>query len=151
LEQIRDAVQPFTSRIAFTWFNDLTFDEMSTRAAALPPRSAIFFALLSVDAAGIPHEEQKAIADLHAVANAPIFSYVDAYFGRGIVGGPLISVPDVSRQAAGVAVRILQGEAPSSIKTPPIGFGETRFDWRELQRWGISEALSGSGKLSRTV
>ena len=52
LGQIRDAVQPFTSRVTFTWFNDLSFDEMLKRAAALPPRSAILFALLSVDAAG---------------------------------------------------------------------------------------------------
>ena len=89
LEQVRDAVQPFTSHVAFTYFNDLSFDEMLTRAAALPPRSAIFFGLLSVDAAGVSHEEMSALTSLHAVANAPMFSYVDAYFGHGIVGGPL--------------------------------------------------------------
>ena len=147
LEQVRAAVQPFTSRVAFTWFNDLSFDEMLKRAAVLPPRSAMFFGLLSVDAAGVSHEEGKAITSLHAVANAPMFSYVDAYFGRGIVGGPLVSVADVSRQAASVAVRILQGEAPGGIKTPPIGFGKALFDWRELQRWGISEARLPAGSV----
>ena len=147
LEQVRDAVQPFTNRVAFTWFNTLSFDEMLTRAAALPPRSAIFFGLLSVDAAGVPHEELSALTSLHAVAKAPMFSYVDAYFGRGIVGGPLIDVPDVSRQAGQVAVRLLAGEAPSAIKTPPIGFGKPRFDWRELQRWGISEARLPAGSI----
>ena len=147
LGQVRDAVQPFTSHVAFTYFNDLSFAEMRSRAAALPPRSAIFFGLLSVDAAGVSHEEMSALTSLHAVANAPMFSYVDAYFGHGIVGGPLISVSNTSRQAAGVAVRILRGDPPGTIKTPPIGFGKTRFDWRELQRWGISEASlpAGSG------
>ena len=147
LEQIRGAVQPFTNYVTFTWFNDLSFDEMLKRAAALPPRSAILFGLLSVDAAGVPHEEMSALTSLHAVAKAPIFSYVDAYFGRGIVGGPLIAVTDVSRQAATVAVRLLAGEAPSGIKTPPIGFGKTRFDWRELQRWGMSEARLPPGSV----
>ena len=147
LEQVRDAVQPFTNRVAFTWFNALSFDDMLTRAAALPPRSAIFFGLLSVDAAGVPHEELSALTSLHAVAKAPMFSYVDAYFGRGIVGGPLIDVPDVSRQAGQVAVRLLAGEPPSTIKTPPIGSGKTRFDWRELQRWGISEASLPAGSV----
>jgi signal transduction histidine kinase len=147
LEQVRDAVQPFTNRVAFTWFNTLSFDEMLTRAAALPPRSAIFFGLLSVDAAGVPHEELSALTSLRAVAKAPMFSYVDAYFGRGIVGGPLIDVPDVSRQAGQVAVRLLAGEAPSTIKTPPIGFGKPRFDWRELQHWGISEARLPAGSI----
>ena len=147
LEQVHDAVQPFTNRVAFTWFNTLSFNEMLTRAAALPPRSAIFFGLLSVDAAGIPHEELSALTSLNAVAKAPIFSYVDAYFGRGIVGGPLISVSDVSQQSANVAVRILNGEAPNGIKTPAIGFGETKFDWRELRRWGISEASLPAGSV----
>jgi signal transduction histidine kinase len=147
LEQIRSAVKPFTNHVTFTWFNNLSFNEMLKRAAALPPGSAIFFGLLSVDAAGVPHEEMSALTSLHAVANAPIFSYVDAYFGRGIVGGPLISVSDVSREAANVAVRILHGAAPNSIKTPAIGFGETRFDWRELQRWDISEARLPAGSV----
>jgi len=33
--------------------NELSFDEMLQRATALPPNTAIFFALLSVDAAGV--------------------------------------------------------------------------------------------------
>jgi len=146
-EQIRSAAEPYGNRVAFTLFNDLSFDEMLTRVATLPPRSAIFFALLSVDAAGVPHNDGKALPRLRAVTNAPIFSYDDSYFGIGNVGGPVLSVPEVSRQAANVAVRILGGEAPSSIQTPPIGFGTARFDWRELQRWGIKEANLPAGSI----
>jgi hypothetical protein len=59
-----------------------------------------FFVLLSVDATGVAHEEGKALARLHEVANAPIFSHSDAFFGNGIVGGPLTIVSDVARRAA---------------------------------------------------
>jgi signal transduction histidine kinase len=145
LEQLRAAFQRFENRVTFTWFNELSFEEMLKRAAVLPPRSAIFFGLLSVDAAGVAHEEGKALARLHTVANAPIFSYIDAYFGQGIVGGPLSLVADVGIQAASVAVRIMGGETPSSIKTPPIEFGTPKFDWRELQRWNISESRLPAG------
>jgi signal transduction histidine kinase len=147
LGQMHGALQPFTDRVAFTWFDELSFDDALKRVAALPPRSAILFALLSVDAAGVPHEEGKALTSLHAVANAPIFSYDDGYFGHGIVGGPLIPVQEISRQAAAVAVRLLHGEAASNIKIPPIGFGVPRFDWRELHRWGIDEASLPAGSL----
>jgi signal transduction histidine kinase len=145
VEQIRDELKPFNDRIVFTWLNDLSLDQMIKRVAALPPRSAIFFGILSVDAAGVPHEEAKALRELHAAANAPIFSYGDAFFGDGIVGGPLGSIENVGRQAAGVAVRILGGEAPGSIKTAPIGFVTPKFDWRELQRWNISESRLPEG------
>jgi signal transduction histidine kinase len=140
LEQIRAEFRRFEGRMSFTWLNELSFEEMLKRAAILPPRSAIFFGLLSVDAAGVAHEEGEAMARLHAVANAPIFSYNDVFFGDGIVGGPLIIVADVGRQAARVAVRILNGESPSAIKTPPIELGRPKFDWRELQRWNIGES-----------
>jgi signal transduction histidine kinase len=145
LEQMRVAFQPLESRVAFTWFNGLSFEEMLQRAAALPPRSAIFFGQLSVDAAGGAHEEGRALAALHEVANAPVFAAVGTYFGQGIVGGPLAIVADVGRQAASVAVRILGGEAPGAIETPPIEFGTPRFDWRELQRWNISESQLPAG------
>jgi signal transduction histidine kinase len=145
LGQMREAVQPFESSVTFTWFNELSFEEMLQRAAMLPPRSAIFFVLLSVDAAGVAHEEGKAMARLHAVANAPIFTHSDAFFSQGIVGGPLSIVANVGRQAASVAVRILGGESPGAIKTPPIDFGTPKFDWRELQRWNISEGRLPTG------
>jgi signal transduction histidine kinase len=145
LGQMREAVQPFEKHIAFTWFNELSFEEMLVRAAALPPRSAIFLVLLSVDAAGVAHEEAKAMGRLHTVANAPMFTHSDVFFGQGIVGGPMSIVADVSRQAASVAVRILRGEAPGAIKTTPIGFGTPKYDWRELQRWNIRESRLPAG------
>ena len=42
--------------------------------------------------------------------------------------------------AVGVAVRILGGEKAGEIKTPPSGYAAPKFDWRQLQRWGIAES-----------
>jgi signal transduction histidine kinase len=144
-ERLRVDFQPLEKRVAFTWFNERSFEEMLKRAAALPTHSAIFFGLMSVDAAGVAHEEGKAFARLHAVTNAPVFSYIDAYFGLGIVGGPLTRIEDVGQRAASAAVRIMRGESPGGIKTPPIEFGTPKFDWRELQRWHISESRLPAG------
>jgi signal transduction histidine kinase len=138
-EQLRIAFRPFEGRVRFTWFNELSFEEMLKRAAVLPPRSAIFFALLSVDAAGVPHEAGKALDRLYAVADVPVFSESSVFLGRGIVGGPLNSISALSQEAASVAVRIMGGETPGSIDASPVGFSAPRYDWRELQRWNISE------------
>ncbi len=145
LEQLRAEFKPLENRIAFTWLNELSFEEMLKRVAALPPNTAIFFGLLSVDAAGVPHEEGKAMDRLRTVTNAPIFSYSDVFLGRGIVGGPMISISSVGRQAASAAVRVLGGEAPGDINTPLIKAGTPKYDWRELQRWNISESRLPAG------
>ena len=139
LEQMRMAFAPFAARVSFSWFNDLSVDDMLSHAAALPPRSAIFFCSLLTDGTGAVHQEDLVFSKLRAVANTPIFTWYDAYFGKGIVGGPLISVQDRTKTIANVAVRILQGEAPSQIMVPTVEPGVPKFDFREMQRWGISK------------
>jgi signal transduction histidine kinase len=139
MEEIRKEVEPLTNRVSFTWTNNLSFDELLKQAAALPPHSAIFWELMLVDAAGVVHEGRTALAKLHAVSSAPIFSYDESFFGREIVGGPLLTVLDSSRQTAAAAIRILGGEKASDVKIPSVKFSTPKFDWRELQRWGISE------------
>jgi signal transduction histidine kinase len=140
VEGMRQAFQPFAGKVTFEWFNDLSQEEMVKRAATLPPRSTLFYASVRVDAAGIPNEQNRLLARLRQSANAPMFSYLDSNFGQGIVGGPVLSTQELGRRAAEVAGRILDGERPSSIKTPPIGLGAPVYDWRELQRWNIGEA-----------
>ena len=93
-----------------------------------------------VDAAGAVFEGDSALSRLHAVANAPIFSYDDSFFGENIVGGPLLSVPEGSRETAAVAIRILGGEKAGDIKLSPLEFSNPKYDWREMQRWGIDES-----------
>ena len=140
VKELRQVVQPFENRVDFIFLNELSFGDMLARVAALPPRSAIYYGELVVDAQGIPHRQDEVLARLHAVANAPIFGPYDYQLGDGIVGGPLLSVRTLSRKTAEVAAQILGGASAGDIKTPPQKLGEPEFDWRELRRWGIQQA-----------
>ena len=50
------------------------------------------------------------------------------------------SIQEGSEVAASVAVRILNGEKAGDIKTPPTRFALPRFDWNQMQRWGIRDS-----------
>jgi signal transduction histidine kinase len=139
--------QPFTDRISLEWFNDLTFSEMLTRAASMPPQSAILRSLLSEDAAGIPYSQDHALETLRAASAVPVFGMGDYQLGRGIIGGPLTQTQALGEQAAAVALRILRGEKPGSINPPSVVLGAPMYDWRELRRWGISEAALPPGSI----
>ncbi len=140
LEVLRRELASFAGRLSFIWYNDQSFADILKQAAALPPHSAIYWHQMNIDAAGVVNEGGKALQALHAVANAPIFAFNDAFFGGEVVGGPMNSVAESSRLTAAVAVRILGGEKPGDIKIAPIGFSTPKFDWRQMQRWGISES-----------
>jgi signal transduction histidine kinase len=79
------------------------------------------------------------LRSIHAVANAPLFALWG--MGDGIVGGPIRSIDDLSRTTAQVALRVLAGESPGSIKTPIHRSGQPTYDARELRRWGIDDRL----------
>ena len=137
--ELERELAPFSGRVELRWYNRLSFEDILKDAANLPPHSAIFWHLMSVDAAGVAHEASSALSRLSSVANAPIFSYLDAFFGGAIVGGSMHSIGEGMAVAAEVAIRILNGEKAGDIKVAPTRFTPPRLDWRQMQRWGISE------------
>jgi signal transduction histidine kinase/ABC-type uncharacterized transport system substrate-binding protein len=144
--EMRRELQPLEDRIEIRWYDKLSYEDLLKQTAALPEHSAIFWYQMIVDGAGVAHEGDRALTRLHQTANAPIFSHDDAFYGTGeTVGGPMHSALAGARRAVAVAMRILAGEKPSDIKTPSSNFAAPRYDWRELQRWNISERLLPPG------
>ena len=141
--------QQFRDRLTFRWYDELSFRQMLKRSAELPPHSIIFYSILSLDAEGTPQVEERALSELHAVASAPIFGFHSDQLGRGIVGGPLLSIEEVGERNTKAALRLLQGEAPAAIKTPLLVLAAPVFDWRELRRWGIAESRLPPGSTIR--
>lgn len=144
--EIRKEVMPVADRLAFTFYDDLSFEEILKRAAALPLHSAISWESMIVDAAGVVYDGDVAFKRLRAVAKAPIFGYYEPNIGEGLVGGPYARMLDTSRATAAAVVRILSGEKPADLRITPIEFATPKFDWREMQRWGIKQSslLPGS-------
>src|SRR3954447_20392347 len=131
---------PLTGRVELRWYNRLSFEDILKDAAHLPPHSAIFWHLMSVDAAGVAHEGTAALHRLSAAANAPIFSYLNGFFDGSIVGGSMHSIEKGMAIAAAAAIRILNGEKAGDVKVAPSQFELPRFDWRQMQRFGISDS-----------
>ena len=149
LAELRQDFQPFTARVRFNWLNELSFEEMRKRLIAPQRNTAVLYAVLLVDAAGVPHEQDRALEVLRRESNVPIFGAFDNQLGRGIVGGPLYPIEEVGRESARLAVRILNGESPGSIQTVLLGPGTPVYDWRELTRWKISESRVPPNSLIR--
>ena len=104
--ELRRETASLAERVEIKFYDGLSFEEILKDAASLPPDSAIFWHLMNVDAAGVAHETNAALSKLAEIANAPIFSYNDNFFGDATtVGGRVYSVQEGSSVAASVAVR----------------------------------------------
>ena len=137
--ELTQEFQQFKGRLMFTWADKYSFPQLQEQVAALPSHSAILFPLYALDAAGQAIPDEQALKALRAVTNAPIFGFHTPQMGRGIVGGPLLSIEDLGRTTSTAAVRILRGDSPSTIRVPVQTAGTPVFDWRELRRWDIDE------------
>ena len=137
LQETKRDFARFGDRLQFIWTNELSFAEIVERSRTMPADSAIFFAILAVDGKGEPRVDGSTLAELHAVANVPMFALYGV--GQGIVGGPLLSTDDLSRTTTEVALRVLAGESPGRIKTPIQRTGQPTYDARELRRWNIDD------------
>lgn len=149
LQEVKRAFQPFESRLQFIWTDRWSIAELLERCRTLPPHSAILYGLLMLDANGVPQHEEQTLEALRATANAPLFGLHSPQLGHGIVGGPLISMEELSRDTAAVALRLLNGEPARAIAVRTLLDGAPTYDARELRRWRIAEARLQAGSVVR--
>ncbi len=118
----------------------LPMREVKARVAHLPKRIAITYLGMYSDGEGTYLTPVEALGRFVEVANRPIVVTAESQIGQGSVGG-LVSAPSAIGQAAALpAMRILQGERAAAI---PVSEGKVIkpiFDWRQLQRWNVSES-----------
>jgi signal transduction histidine kinase/predicted nucleic acid-binding OB-fold protein len=134
-------------QLKFTYLSDLTTEELERRLGALPEHSIIYFVLFYQDAAGVNVTPVDYLERLAAIANRPMYSWIDSAMNRGIVGGSLVSLHAQIDAVATLALRVLHGEQADSIPLSAPDLRVSQVDWRQLQRWGISEARAPSGTI----
>jgi len=137
----------FHDRLTFVWSDELSLPDILRRCASLPRDSAIFYLTFGIDAQGGAYADERVFAELHATANVPLFAGMSPMLGRGIVGGPLMSIEDLSRRTADVARQLLAGASPRRIRPAPQTPGGRIFDARELQRWSIPDSRLPQGSV----
>jgi signal transduction histidine kinase len=130
-----EEIAVLSTEVEFIDLLGLPMTELRKRVAALPEDSVIYYT--AIYDTGIPRD---AIPMLAEVANRPIVSDAVTHIGYGSTGG-IVAVPEAMAQdAAQRALRILDGERPSSMPVVAGDFTKPVFDWRQLQRWKVSES-----------
>src|SRR6185503_6150142 len=135
----KEQFRAFEERIALTYLSDLPLKEVLAKVSDLPNRTIVLFTSLFRDGAGqhfVPHE---AVERISATASAPVYGFVDQYLGRGIVGGSLYSFADHGTETARLVLRLTAGTASQQMLLE-IPSNKVMLDWRQLQRWGVSDS-----------
>jgi signal transduction histidine kinase len=132
-------------RLTFTYLTGLPIADLERAVAHLPPESILYFLTLGEDGAGARLRSTDVLRRLTALANVPTYAWNTVGMDCGIVGGVLYSNEIVAEHSARLTLRILRGEADAGMQADAVNPNVTQLDWRQLRRWGISEALAPAG------
>jgi signal transduction histidine kinase len=109
------------------------------QVAALPDHSAIIYTGLYSDGKGNYYPPSDALAFVAANANRPIVVAAETFLEPGGIGGFALVPSLIGAEAAQRALRILDGEAPENMPPSVIDAVKPIFNWRQMQRWNVSE------------
>ena len=116
----------------------LPMRELKKRVAVLPERTAIAYTSIFSDGEGTSYPPIDALRFLAEVANRPIVGAAETFIGSGAVGGYVLTPAAIGKGAAELALRLLNGESASGIPIADGNVVRPIFDWRQMQRWGVS-------------
>jgi ABC-type uncharacterized transport system substrate-binding protein len=135
----RRASKPdFAQDLEFIDLMGLPVNEVRRRVAMLPNDSVIFYIGMTSYREGT-YAAAEVLPLITEVANRPIIVDVETLFGSGAIGGYILAPDRLGQDAGRHVLRILNGEKVSDI---PVTTGHTLtpiFDWRQLQRWKVTE------------
>ena len=119
---------------------DTPMRELRKRVATLPDHSAIVYTSIYSDGEGTFFPPVDALTLIAETANRPIVGTVETFIGSGAIGGFVIRPSAIGDEAAQLSLRILGGENVANMPATIGNILRPIFDWRQLQRWGISES-----------
>jgi signal transduction histidine kinase len=141
----RQQFRAFEPRLEITYLSGLPTAQLEAKLANLPPQSIVYYLIVDQDGAGQKVHPLEYLDRVTAVANAPTYCWVDSAIGHGVVGGSLKDQRKQVDAVGALALRVLKGERADSIPVTTPNLNVSQVDWRELQRWGIDEALVPAG------
>jgi formate hydrogenlyase transcriptional activator len=114
--------------------------EIMRGLAILPDQTAVILSAFTADARGRPVVGADWVPLAVKFSRSPMYSVFSNLLGHGIVGGSLTSFEELGAEVARKALGVLHGESLSGVQTGRSPFRNFVFDWRELNRWGVSES-----------
>ncbi len=144
-DRARNALAGYEGKVDVIWLTNLPSSVSLEKIEHLPDRT-ILLVLPFLKGDFLPLEPGKPfVSTLYSRARSPLYTLWGTQVGKGMVGGHVLDFEEVGIRLGKVAVAILGGAEPPAAAMSQESLLRYRFDWRELQRWGVSERKLPSG------
>ena len=137
--EARRQITPLLKGTRLAVYQDWSYEGLIDSLRHLPPRTFVLISDFSRDQRGRKFIPGDLIASLAHVASVPVYGIARNWVGDGIVGGGVMDFGDDGTRTGRLLVRVLRRAPNEPMPASEIATNRRFVDWRQLQRWGLSE------------
>lgn len=145
VKEIKDTIEQDQVEFPISFVSGFPIQELKSGNRSLfkdlPSHTLLYIVPVYEMSQGIFYDAREISRMVCNAANLPVYSSWVFLTGTGIVGGKLVSGVEHGKTAAGVALRILNGERPSDIPVETRGGHDYVFDYRALKQFKVDQDL----------
>ena len=132
-------IRPLLKGLALEVLHDWSYESLMDTLRHTPPRTFVIFSSFTQDQGGRRFYPADLIASLSRVTSAPVYGIARNWVGNGIVGGAVMQFGDDGLRTGRLLMRVLRRAPGDPMPPPEVAATPVVVDWRELQRWHLSE------------
>jgi two-component system, cell cycle sensor histidine kinase and response regulator CckA len=138
-ERLKKIAPDFENRVDFTYLTDMTISQLGAALRALPPDTVVLQLAFAKDRDGVFMSQWEANKLVNDNSKGPVYTLWEVRMAYpGHMGGKMVSGYAQGEIAAGMAVRILQGESAGSIPIIRESPNVYIFDSVQMNRFGLN-------------
>ena len=139
-EVIQESILNADLELPVVLFADLSYEEILAQAEKLNPSDIVFPLCSTTDQHGIQYSFDRVAQGISSHSPAPTYSFRKSNEKGIALGGFVYGPKDQGEEAAGLAIRVLQGESANDISVISGAPMTYEFDYTLMKRWGIEES-----------
>lgn len=136
-QKIKELIPRYRNSLTFHILDDLEIQQIMKSVASLGDDSLVLLTVYQKDKTGAFVEYSDFASQLSKSSRVPVYGLWDFDLGFGILGGLLTSGYAQGSSAGAITLRILNGEAADSIPVIMESPNRYRFDFMQMERFGI--------------
>jgi len=140
LERLKRSFSKFTERVSFVELTDMTAQGFKEALNHLPDNALVIHNGLFRDRNGRKFTLEEGLSFVVKNSQVPVYSLWQFMIDQGVMGGVVVSGFSQGKQAALMAVRILQGALPDRIPVLKTSPNVPIFDYNVMLQFGINKS-----------
>ena len=138
-------ITPLLDGMQLEVLQDWSYPSLLRSLRELPKEAVVILSSFRKDWRGQSFNTGDLIPSLTRASSVPVYGIARNWIGDGIVGGQTMQFAAEGGRTGELLVRVLREPRGTALPPQEIVDNPTVVDWRQLQRWGLSDARLPAG------